>query len=606
MARQTTVQSSGQGFVAFDFGTSVSRIAFARGEGAAFVTDLAGDARIPSVLAVSPQGGLLAGVAARERQALFPRFTVLSPKALLTQDAASLRRLGPFFPHAIHEGSPALLQLELGGRARSAVELSALFFAHLRRTAEVFLERPVSSGVFPVPVAFSPFDRREFWLAARMAGFQQVRLIDETTAAALAWIAQGGRGRIGVCAWGAGYCGLAIVQVQDRLARVLASGGVAAGGDLLDLALAEDLLKQAQAGGPLQNEVHVARHLLGVAEAARRDLVARGKAEISVPLGESRPPLRCSLTAADLSRRLAPLEAQAARLCQRVLADAGLQRGELDALVLAGGMMRIPELAGHLSDFLGRKPTAVGIESEECVAVGALERARMLDREKSDVVVLDASTCALGLEGQAGQVSPILERSIHLPAGVRELFTTYLERQAEVAFELHGQAIGAWEPLARVEVSNIPPMQAGAPSIEVLLVLDEDGQLNVEARESTRSKRLGLEVRPVRGLPASVFKATLEALPAPPEAAGFEATLREELRQRGRFLLDNLRELSRRQAATMTRDEKQIIAKKSAELEEVLGGADLVEIRSCAQELEEAARSLVQRDIDAGLQAVLR
>jgi molecular chaperone DnaK (HSP70) len=592
--------------VAFDFGTSVSRIAFARGEGTAFVTDLAGDARIPSVLAVSPQGGLLAGLAARERQALFPRFTILSPKALLTQDAAALQKRGPFFPHTIVAGSPALLQLELGGRARSAIELSALFLAHLRRTAEVFLERPIGSGVFPVPVAFSPFDRRGYGLAARMAGFQQVRLIDETTAAALAWIAQGGRGRIGVCVWGAGYFSFAIVRVQDRLARVLASGGAAAGGDLLDHALAEDLLQRAKAGGPVRNEEHVARHLLGVAEAARRDLVARGKTEISVSLGDARPPLRCSLTGADLSHQLASLKAEAARVCRGVLADAGLQRGDLDALVLAGGLMRIPELEGYLSDFLGCKPVAAGTEPEERVAAGALERARMLDREKSDVVVLDASTCALGLEGQAGQVSPILGRSIHLPAGVRELFTTYLERQAEVAFELHGQSIGAWEPLARVEISDIPPMQAGAPSIEVLLVLDEDGQLTVEAQESTRSKRLGLEVRPARGLPASILQATLEALPAPPEAADFEAALREELRQRGRFLLDNLRELGRRQAATMTRDEKQIIAKKSAELEEVLGGADLVEIRSCAQELEEAARSLVQRDIDAGLQTVLR
>jgi molecular chaperone DnaK (HSP70) len=149
-------------------------------------------------------------------------------------------------------------------------------------------------------------------------------------------------------------------------------------------------------------------------------------------------------------------------------------------------------------------------------------------------------------------------------------------------------------------------MQAGVPAIEVLLVVDEDGQLTLEAQESTRSKRLGIAVRPARGLPSAVFQATVDALPAAPELADFEPSLREELRQRGRFLLDNLRELSRRQAASMTRDEKQIIAKKSAELEEVLGGADLVEIRSCAQELEEAARSLIQRDIDAGLQAVLR
>lgn len=605
MVRQTSAPSAGQGYVAFDCGTSVSRIAFARGDGSAFVTDLAGDARIPSALAISPQGGILAGMPARDRQTLYPHHTVLSPKALLTHDAQDLNARGPFFPHPIVSGASPLLQLDLGGRARSAVEINAHFLAHLRRMAESFLERPVDSGVFPVPTAFSPFDRRGFSLAARMAGFQQVRLIDEATAAALAWIAQGGRGRIGVCVWGAGYLSVAVASVRDRLVRVLASGGVASGGDRIDQALAADLLARAQAGGPIHNVAHVARHLLAVAEAAKRDLAARGKADVGVSLGADRPPLRQAYTSADLDRLIEPLKLEATRVCQSVLADARVQPGDLDGVLLAGGLTRIRGLAEHLSGILGREPLA-GFDPEECVALGALERARVLEREKSDIVVLDANPCALGLEGQSGQVSPILERSIHLPAGNREIFTTYLERQAEVAFELFGQGTGAWAPLARVEVSNIPPMPAGAPAIEVLLVIDEDGQLSVQAQESARSKRLGLEVRPVRGLPASVFQATLEALPAPAESSDFEAGLREELRQRGRFLLENLRELSKRQAASMTRDEKQIIAKKARELEEVLDGADLVEIRSCAQELEEAARSLVQRDIDASMQAVLR
>ncbi len=605
MVRQSSVPSAGQGYLAFDCGTSVSRIAFARGEGSAFVTDLAGDPRIPSALAISPQGGVLAGVPARDRQTLYPRHTVLSPKALLTQDGQALEARGPFFPHPVASGSAPLLQLDLGGKARSALEINAYFLAHLRRAAESFLERPVDSGVFPVPAAFSPFDRRTFWLAARMAGFQQVRLIDEATAAALAWIAQGGRGCVGVCVWGAGYFSVTLARVRDRLVRVLASVGVPIGGDRIDQALAADLLARARAGGPVHNVEHVARHLLVVAEAAKRDLAARGKAEVSVGLGTDRPPLRHTYAAADLDRLLEPLKHEATRVCRRALADARLQPGDLDVVLLAGGLTRIRGLADHLSETLGREPLA-GLDPEECVALGALVRARVLEREKSDIVVLDANPCALGLEGQSGQVSPILERAIHLPAGNREIFTTYLERQAEVAFELFGQGAGDWAPVARVEVANIPPMPAGGPAIEVLLVIDEDGQLSVQAQESARSKRLGLEVRPARGVSSSVFQATLDALPAPAESADFEAGLREELRQRGRFLLDNLSELSKRQAASMTRDEKQIIAKKARELQEVLDGADLVEIRSCTQELEEAARSLVQRDIDASMQAALR
>jgi len=182
LSAQPKAGTNGGGFVAVDFGTSVSRIAYTRGDGSALVTDMAGDACIPSVLAVSPEGGVLAGGLARDRQALYPEHTVLSLKSLLTADLTELEERGTLFPHKV--GPATALQFEIGGRARTWVELAALYLSQLRRTAEVSLERPVRAGVITVPVSYSPFDRQAVRLAARMAGFSKVRAFRSSTSKA--------------------------------------------------------------------------------------------------------------------------------------------------------------------------------------------------------------------------------------------------------------------------------------------------------------------------------------------------------------------------------------------------------------------------------------
>ncbi len=592
--------------MAFDFGTSASRIAYARGSGSALVTDLAGDARIPSVLAVSAGGGVLAGAQARDRQMLHPEHTVLSIRSLLTASLEELGERGAFFPHQIETASGSMLRINAGGRMRSAIELVAQYLAFLRRTAEISLERPVHSAVVTVPVCFSPFDRQVMRLAARMAGFQRVRLIDEPTATALAWVASGGRGRIAVCCWGAGYLSASILELKTDLVKVIATAGTkSAGGDLIDLQIARDFMSRIRDQvGTLQHEAHVARHLLGVAESAKRVLAERGKAEISVQLAGGAGVVRHTYTAEDLKSWLAPLVAEAEQLCDRLLSDAGMLKGDIDTLVLAGGMTRIADLSTHLSGFLGRS-VAEGFNAEEAAVLGACMRARILNRDGSDLLVLDALPCGLGLEGAGGSVSAILERGIALPAGKRDIYTTYLERQTQVAVQLFGNEGLKWAPLARIELSQIPPMKAGIPALEVSFEPDEDGILEISANETTRSKPLGLDVRPARGLASSVVEAMLESLPAAKES-GFQEELYLELRQRSRFVLDTLRELARRSVGVMTRDERQLIDKKSRELEEVMEGADFAEMRACIQELEEAARPLMQRDIDTSLLSLLQ
>lgn len=606
LGKKTTTDA----FVAIDFGTRGARIAAARGEAIVRLGD-AGELEIPAVLALSAQGGMQAGVEARGAQALFPAETLLGLRGLLAADPEDLRAQGEFFPHTPASGPEGLISLQIGGRARTSVELVGLHLHFLRRTAELGLERPVTSVVLTVPNAFTPFDRQSLRLAARLAGFERVRFIDEPLAAALAWAEQGFRGRAVVCSWGAGQFGASLVEAQPDLLREIASvGSQRIGGDRIDLALARDFLGRADAAAAasglpaLENRAHLARHILGIAQQAKHELAAKGRADLRLHLPGRSDSFRHTYGRADLESWASPGLETARRLVRALLAEAGLGRGDVDALVLAGGMTKLPGVVEALQDAVGRSAADLDERGDGALR-GALRRARFLDREVSDPIVLETLPLALGIEGQGGQVTELLSRREIVPASRVELFTTYLEKQSEVGVNLYGHQGLEWEKLARIEVSRIPGMKENEPQIEISLLLDEDGVIEITAQETARSKPLGLEVRPVRGLTATQWTAAHQEGPAPDERA-FEERLREELRERGRLQLETARALARQTPAVLTRDEKQLVGAKVQELEEVLEGGDLVEMRSCQRELGEALQPILQRVYDKSLEALLR
>lgn len=605
MPAQLGQKSPDDSFIALDFGTRTSRMAYYRGETPALIPDLSGDTEIPAALTLSAEGGMLAGSDARHQQALFPAETLLSLRALLAAEPEELAGRGVFFPHPLGDAGQ-LVQIEAGGRRRTPIELAALYLIHLRRNAEIALERPVESAVVTVPVAFSPLDRQACRLAARMAGFQRVRLIDETTAAALAARASGVQGRTAVCCWGAGFLGMALIEIQPDLVKVLTSAGSRrVGGERVEIELARDFLERARAAGlAFTNETNVARHLLGAAGAALRDLATREEATIQLRLAESKQVFRQGYREADLESRLAPLLEVASRFARRLADDLRILPGDIDALVLAGGMTRLPAVRRHLESVFGRAAVAT-IDPLEAPVRGALLRGGFLNREIAEPLVLDTLPRAIGVEGQQGRVNLLLGRRERVPASKVEIFTTYLEKQTEVGIPLHMNTGVKWEPFASVVVSKIPPMKGNQPQIEVDFVFDEDAVLDVSAREVAKSRPLEVELRPLRGLTANQMKSVGQELPHPAGEAFLER-MREELRGRGRMLIGALSAVMTQQPGIMTRDEKQLIQKKSRELEEVLEGVDLGEMRSVSRELAEAAQPLMQRVYDKSLEALLR
>ena len=464
MAAPVKKKATEDTFIAIDFGTQTSRVIGWRGENSVVVADSATEVEIPAVLLLAADGGTMAGTEARSWQTLFPRETLLGPKMLLTADPQALEARGAFFPHPVSAGAGKLAQLELGGRSRTAVELVALYLAYLHRQAEIALEHPVSGAVITVPVSFSPFDRQALRVAARLAGFQRLRLVDEPIAAALAALAHGVRGRIVACAWGARHFGAAIVELQDEIVRVVAAvGSDRMGGEDLELALAQDLLARVrrEMPGPIENEIHVSRILLTQAQRLVREIAAAGKAELVLRLPGREKPWRHTVSADDLEVWLAPMRETVAGLCDRLLADARMSRSDLDALLMAGGMARLPAAARAIETFFARQPLE-GIDPLDAAAQGALVRAKFLEHELPGPLVLDALPASLGLQGQGGQTLALLDRGETVPASRTELFTTYLERQTEVAVAIFAHAGLRWEPSARVEISRLPALKEGA------------------------------------------------------------------------------------------------------------------------------------------------
>ncbi|MFH1145143.1 MAG: Hsp70 family protein, partial [Candidatus Eisenbacteria bacterium] len=383
-------------FIAIDFGTRASRIAHAGSETKPLIGDLTGEMEIPAALTLSKEGGMLAGLEAHAHAVLLPAETVLSLRALFTQGSPELVERGPFFPHAL--GDSQLLQVEVGGRRRLPMELAALYLLHLRRTAELALERPVESVVLTVPVVFTALDRQAYRLSARMAGFRRVRLIDESTAAALAALAAGVQGRVAVCSWGAGFLSLALVELRRDIVKVLAAAGSSqAGGERVELALARDFLARVrEAGLSFENETHVARHILMAAAKALPEIASRGEAEVQVRLADQRQPFRQVYRRDDIQTWLEPLKETATTLGKRLAGDLHLLPGDVDALVLAGGVTRFDSVRKHLVGFY-RRAAVDSIDPLEAAVRGALVRAQFLNRETPQPLVLDSLPWSVGV-----------------------------------------------------------------------------------------------------------------------------------------------------------------------------------------------------------------
>lgn len=607
---ETPLPHAGEGSLAvgIDLGTTNSVVAIAREGVPAALHDETGHALVPSVVAYAGDGRVLVGDAARELLATEPTRVVSSIKRLMGRGSEDVRAVAGVLPYEIEPGSGEtdMVKLRIGGRARSPVEISAEILKALRARAEAALEKPVERAVITVPAYFDDAARTATRDAARVAGLEVLRLVNEPTAAALAYgLDKGSEGLYAVYDLGGGTFDFSLLRMDKGVFQVLATGGdTALGGDDFDRAIAERMLAERQRDGLADQVDETAiKRALGLARQMKEQLSQRDQTSGRLELAGK--PSFHTLTRSEFEAMIAAAVERTLAIARAVLSDAAVGSAELQGIVMVGGSTRVPLVRGRVGDAFG-KPPLTDIDPDEVVALGAALQAESLTGG-GDTLLIDVAPLSLGLETMGGIVEKIVPRNTPIPVQLAQEFTTYQDGQTAMAIHVvqgEREMVPDCRSLARFELQGIPPMTAGAARIRVTFAVDADGLLTVSAEERTTGVAQRVEVIPSYGLSHDDMAEMLyDSLDHAEEdmAQRLLAEARVEAR-RGLLALDAA---LAKDSALLSEAERAGLDDGRDRLETAIAGDNRDEIDAAAEALETVSKPFAERRMDRGIREAL-
>ncbi len=497
-----------------DLGTTNSCMAVLEAGEPVVIDNSEGGRTTPSVVAITRTNERLVGQVARRQAVTNPRNTVFSIKRFIGRkfDDPEVQKSRPLVPYSVVPGPNGDAYIHLGGHDYAAAQISAMILAKLKADAEARLNERIEQAVITVPAYFDDAMRQATKDAGRIAGLEVLRIINEPTAAALAY----GLGRnkdemVAVYDLGGGTFDISILQLGDGVFEVKSTNGdTHLGGDDFDAAIVEWLLEgfKSEHGIDLRHDKAALHRLKEAAEKAKIELTSLLQTEIHLPFVAAGPDgplhLAATLTRSKLEGLVGHLIEAMAEPCRRAMIDAEIMPSEIDAVVLVGGQTRMPAVQDAVRTIFGKEPNK-GVNPDEVVALGAAIQAGALSGAIGNVLLLDVTPLTLGVETQGGAVAPLIPRNTTLPTTRSEVFTTAIDNQDSV--EVHvtqGERPTAREnkSLARFHLDGIPPQPRGVPQIEVAFTLDTNGILSVTARDRATNREQHITVAPSSGLSA--------------------------------------------------------------------------------------------------------